>query len=210
MKKGVFFLKDTCTDYELISAIKQKDSVAEYLLIKRYEAKVYFIAREYAHGHKGSGISIEEYYSVGLSTIVFAAKKYNKNVGYEFITFLSQIVKNKLNEYDRKNSYLRGAKLFAGTESLDYINAKDTKARSMSETLGDVDPFIKGNVDYDDVMSIIKKVMDGRKEKERSIFALYLQVDSIKEVSERLNIPISSVYRIINSIEKELANALKQ
>ena len=210
MKKGVFFLKDTCTDYELISAIKRKDSVAEYLLIKRYEAKAYYIAREYAHGHKGSGISIEEYYSVALSTIVIAAKKYKKKAGYEFMTFLHKIVSNKLNEYDRNNSYLRGAKFFAGTESLDYINTRDIKGRSMSETLGDVDPFIKGNVDYDDVMSVIRKVLRNRKEKDKTVFALYIEIGSIKEVSEKLNIPISTVYRIINSIEKELEDALKQ
>ena len=80
----------------------------------------------------------------------------------------------------------------------------------MSETLGDVDPFIKGNVDYDDVMSVIRKVLRNRKEKDKTVFALYIEIGSIKEVSEKLNIPISTVYRIINSIEKELEDALKQ
>lgn len=190
------------TDLQLIKAISRKDKYAELKLIDRYKRDAFFIAQAFYDEHRKSGITLDEYYSVTLSTIVQAAKKYKSKLGKKFIYFYTTMARNMLREYDAENSYLRDAKIFAGTESLDSFRPE--RHRTNADELGDIDPLIKANVDYGDVMDVFSKIVGKLSRREKKIYTMFLEDYEIKNIADILQIPLSTVYRIIEGISSKI------
>lgn len=198
-------------DEQLIKAIsKRHDKYAELQLINRHKRNAFFIAQAFYNEHKKSGISLDEYYSVTLSSIVQAARKFRTNSGKKFVYFYTVYARNELKEYDAENSYLREAKLFAGDTSFDYDGGTSFYNRSKAEELGDIDPLIKGGIEISDIMKAFDKVFKARPMKHRFIYSMYINGCSMKYIASKLNISLSTVYRVIDEVTVFMKSFLRK
>ena len=205
MKKGDA-MSSHLKDEQLIKAISRNDKNAELILINRYKRDAFFIAQSFFAEHKGSGITLDEYYAVTLSEIVPAARRYKIENGVRFPYYFAAKAKNALREYDCENSYLRDAKAFAGDVSLDVSESEND--RTKAEELGDIDPFIKGGIEVADILKVFRNVLQGKRKKCVLVYLKYISGCSMKNIAKEMNLHLSSVYRIIDSISSSIKNEI--
>ena len=199
MKKGGgIMIKSETEVKKLLRAISRRDKYAEIQLINLFKRDAFFIAQSFYDDHKNSGISLDEYYSVTLAEIIPAAKKFRFKRKAKFIYFYTSLARNALRLYDQSNSYMKGARPFAGDISLDMTDEDDT--RPVAEELGDIDPSIKGFVDAKEIVASLGKAFKYLTETEKRIYLLYIQGNNMKTISRKLKIPLSTTYRILDSV----------
>ena len=196
-------------DEELIKALSTKNrEYAELCLITRYRRNAFFVAQKFYAGHKNCGITLDDFYSVALSAIIIAARRFKPNKGMNFLAFFKKVAENALVSYFTDNSYFGKAKMFIGPISLD--DSFDDEGISYSESFGDIDAAIESNIsekELEDSFAIISKKLS---EKEIAIYRLYQQGYRFKEIGKILNIPQSTVFRAYTNILKKISrNYLK-
>lgn len=192
------------SDEDLIKAfLKNNDEYAQLSLVNRYRRKAFYYAKYFYSEHKNTGISLDDYYSVTLSSIITAVRKFNTNKGVKFSSFYFKIALNALKTYDEENSYFKEGKTFAGSISLD--DGHKDGGMSYAEEFGDIDPIIEKNIDLGELKDAYIKAYRVLSPKQRKVHAYILNGLSHKEIASKLKMPLSSVY----DVEKKVLSKLK-
>jgi len=139
----------------------------------------------------------------------FIKDKYDPNREASCKTFMSRVVKNKLTNIV-KNVYANKRKTFYQSVSLEEPLGSDADALALIETISENDDILQTQLKID----LPKALMGLTTEQKRLCSLLGEDGLNIKEASERLKIPRSTIYEEIKRIrkvfrEKSLENYFK-
>ena len=162
-------------------------------IIHHYSPFALKIARDICYTiSKDNGITVEELYAVGLSTIHIAVCKCNIREVKNFYPYWCVIAKNQMFEYIKQNSYLRGGKTFRGEFSLD--EKKDNGL--LAEAFGEEDKVFYTHSLTEEFQNFIKSNQGNLTKKEKRILALYLDGYMVKEIAKQTHLACSSIHDI--------------
>lgn len=195
--------KRLISDEELLRAAKVcRSNSAFNELLKRYTFYCKALAAKQTDDFKRTGIRREEVEQVALVSFYTAYKKINYNAKC-FYLYWEKIATRDIRMYYAENSYLEGGRCFAGA-SFDENCYDDNDHYTISDSIGENDSAIQREILINDLMLAINNKGVKLNEKEKTVIIYYLKELTFKEISEKMELPLSTIYSIFNNATKKL------
>ncbi len=186
------------SDWCLIQKSKQGNEAAKTCLIKRYQHIVGHKARRYAHDLNDLDDFIQEGY-LALYESIYAFKKGKKAT---YPTFIEVCIDRKLTSYIRKQTTTKTNLL--------------SKATSIDEPSTLVDPLMTSMIKPPEYLLLQKtKALELKRcihqsltQQERKVVISYLEGETLKSISQKINRPYKSIDNAMQRSIKKLRECL--
>ena len=83
-------------DYEVLYMVKEKDEVAQNMLMEKYQPIIWKLARKYQKHAKANGLELEDLYQEGYLGLLNAAEQYKEDGGAVFYTYALISIQSKM------------------------------------------------------------------------------------------------------------------
>ncbi len=180
------------SDEELIRQAKSEVAFAQ--LISRYKKIAEIKARKL-----GAGRSEAEIYDLideGIIAVFYAVRTFDESKNVRFSTYADTCITNRMLTTIEKQNRIRTTEATESEEVMLNEQATDTSPESI----------LLERERFDEVM---KRVSEKLSAMELSVFEVYLQTESYKEISQTLNIPVKSVDNAMQRVRKKLKTELQ-
>lgn len=186
-------------DYELIYMVRENDEGSQDILYEKYYPIVKNIANEFYQKYKNYGYDYDDFVQEGLIAFQKSIINYNENRNTLFYTFTTLCVRRALLTFSR--NIARPKKCLVASN---YVSV-DEYERVLSDIKSDID-LISNEQDLE---KVTKKFLFNLSFDVGCIFELRLNGFSYREISNILEIPISTVEFRNRSGKKSFARMLK-
>ena len=185
-------------DYELMYMIRENDDVSLDIMLKKYSPVIKKIAVKYYDFAKKRGSELEDLIQEGMIALNRGIVSYNENSGVLFYTYACLCIERHIITYCRNIDSYRHA-------SLNYSISDDVLSSVKDENVISYDNLIEkcsGNK-----FVYYKNLLDF---KCSTVFELRYNGFSYKEISELLDIPVSTVDGRLCKVRKILREKIKK
>lgn len=179
-------------DYELISMVRENDEFSYYSLFEKYKPIVKNISKEFYDRYSDYGYDYDDFIQEGYVGFQNALNKYDSSKGALFYTFVELCIRRRLLSFT-KNITLPKRNI----SNKYFVSLDDLDVRDNSVSLND-------ELDYEDIMNIIKDVLYSLDLKYTAPFELKMNNFSLKEISTLLEVSINSVSYRVNLVRDEI------
>lgn len=193
------------TDEELAELVKKGDTQATAELFERYRIYSWQIGHEKHAINPRNGISAEEYFTCAFESVVIAVQKYSKDKGKALYPYWKTIVNNNIVELVRHQSYLCGAKAFAGIS----LDDRDEDSLANEERYGFEEPHQTTYGLFEEMFSIIFDPKNCFTPREQQILMCLLDGYTLEEIISVLGIHKSTYNYHLRSGTEKLRAILK-
>lgn len=185
---------ENLNDYEICSYIQENDENALELLFDKYKALIYNVINPYYRKYKFAGIDEEDLVQEAKLGLLHASKTYNGEISV-FITYAHVCIERQIINYCRTFNNMRNYPLNSSVV-VNYRIIKDSSAayQSVEDILIENECFFEAKNSLNFKHSVV--------------FELRYNHFTYKEISELLNLPMSTVDGRIRSVRKMLNNSL--
>ncbi|MCD7727004.1 MAG: sigma-70 family RNA polymerase sigma factor [Ruminococcus sp.] len=180
------------SDEELIRQAKSEVAFAQ--LISRYKKIAEIKARKLGVGR--SEAEIYDLIDEGIIAVFYAVRTYDESKNVRFSTYADTCITNRMLTTIEKQNRIRTTEATESEEAMLNEQATDTSPESI----------LLERERFDEVM---KRVSEKLSAMELSVFEVYLQTESYKEISQTLNIPVKSVDNAMQRVRKKLKTELQ-
>ncbi len=180
------------SDEELIRQAKSEVAFAQ--LISRYKKIAEIKARKLGVGR--SEAEIYDLIDEGIIAVFYAVRTFDESKNVRFSTYADTCITNRMLTTIEKQNRIRTTEATESEEVMLNEQATDTSPESI----------LLERERFDEVM---KRVSEKLSAMELSVFEVYLQTESYKEISQTLNIPVKSVDNAMQRVRKKLKTELQ-
>lgn len=179
-------------DYEILYMVKENDEYSRNLMFKKYEPIVKNIASKYYTMFKNNGSDYEDFVQEGFIALNKAINCYNQDSDALFYTYATLCVNRQIITYCRN---LTSKKHFLLNSSV-----RDEMLYDISSSVNYIENYVDEIINEEEFINI-KNMFSI---KHSSVFELRFNGFCYKEISELLDIPISTVDSRLGKIKKIL------
>ncbi|MCD8327883.1 MAG: sigma-70 family RNA polymerase sigma factor [Ruminococcus sp.] len=180
------------SDEELIRQAKSEVAFAQ--LISRYKKIAEIKARKLGVGR--SEAEIYDLIDEGIIAVFYAVRTFDESKNVKFSTYADTCITNRMLTAIEKQNKIRATEATESEEVMLNERATDTSPESI----------LLERERFDEVM---KRVSEKLSAMELSVFEVYLQTESYKEISQTLKIPVKSVDNAMQRVRKKLKTELQ-
>lgn len=191
--------KNDGSEKELVLSVQKGNTLDFAILLDKYAKYSHVLANSYYASINTGGVTRQELYAVCLEALVLALKNFKPKDHY-FYPYWREIAQRKMLRYLEENSYLMGARVFAGL-SLDSISEFDNAP--FANALGEEDGTIYGNITYKEMSEELYKSGDITSFQHKVLNLLLLGFD-VDLIARKLKCSKSRVYSCRNSLKSKL------
>lgn len=182
-------------DYEVVYMVRENDDEAREIIFNKYIPIVRRIASDHLALAKMARIEYEDLVQEGLIALNEAINKYNEHSGVLFYTFLCVCVERRILTYCRK---MNSSKHYLLNMALEDEYIYSVSDNDMFEAYFDEINLERKFVSFKNLFDIL----------ESNIFELRYNGFSYKEISELLDVPVSTIDGKLCKIRRILREAL--
>lgn len=168
-------------DYELMYMIRERDDVSFDIMFKKYSPVIKRIALKYYDFAKKRGSELEDLIQEGMIALNRGITSYDENSGVLFYTYACLCIERHIITYCRNIDSYRHAALNYSTDDAALFSIKDDSSFNYGSLVED---------DIRDKFVYYKNLLDF---KCSNVFELRYNGFSYKEISQLLDIPVSTV-----------------
>ena len=168
-------------DNELIYMVQENDEDSTNLLVKKYSPIILKICNEYHHRYYGYGYEFDDFYQEALSAFYRAIHTYDSIKGVLFYTYVSACIRKALSSFSRK---------VCNNKKRDIFN---TDISELEYCIEDVRENPINRESFKGLENIVKDYIYSLSIDVGAIIELKINGFTYKEISELLDIPMSSV-----------------
>ena len=181
-------------DYELCSYVQENDDRALELLFEKYKSLIFNVVRPYYQKFKFAGIDEEDLIQEGKLGLLHASRTYNGEISI-FITYAHVCIERQIIDYCRTFNNMRNYPLNSSV----VVNYR--LIRESAESYQSVEDILIENETFFEAKNSLEF-------KYSLIYELRYNHFTYKEISELLDLPMSTVDGRIRSVRKMLNNSL--
>lgn len=192
--------KNDSSEAELIFRVQKGNTLDFAKLLDRYKRYSYALSDKYYNTVNTGGVTKEELYTVCIESLMVAIKNF-KGTGHMFYSYWKEVALRDMLKYLEKNSYLMGAKAFAGL-SIDNLN--ESEYLSVSNVIGEDDGEIYSQITYKEMSQELfrKRIITSTEHKILNMLILGYDVESI---AKRMRCSKSKIYSKRNILRKKIS-----
>ena len=181
-------------DNELIYMVQENDEDSTNILLKKYYPIIYSLSREYYNKCDCVGYELDDFYQEALSAFYKALRSFNSTKEVLFYTYVNVCIRRTLSSfgriiYNKKNCII------------DNIDISD-----MEYCIEDLDANPNRMDSFKGLENIIREMMFKLPLDLGSVLELKINGFTYREISELLDIPISSVCFRVRRVRNLLRN----
>ena len=185
-------------DYELVYQVRENDSIAYDILMKKYGTLVDKYAKEYYFKNKNIGIEIEDLYQEGMLGVVMALNDYNSSDTL-FYTYASLCIRR---EMERLVKSSKRKKHMILNESISLSTNVYYEDDVYLEDIIPSDYNLEENFSGDELLRILNKLKYKFNDIDSMIFELKFNFFTTREISILLGISYKFVDNRLRKIRK--------
>jgi len=186
-------------DYELIYMVKENDDQSKDILLEKYRPIIMSLVNKHYKNNINNSYDYDDYYQEAMLSFYKAIREYDSNKEALFYTFIVICIDRALLSFSRKISSLKKNVYnnYISIDDIDYAIEDKEQSINYINRLKDIENIYR-NVIYDSKLEI------------GSILELRYNGFNYREISELLDIPISSIEFKMRNIRKILKSKLTQ
>ncbi len=185
-------------DYELVYQVRENDSIAYDILMKKYGTLVDKYAKEYYYKNKNIGIEIEDLYQEGMLGVVMALNDYNSSDTL-FYTYASLCIRR---EMERLVKSSKRKKHMILNESISLSTNVYYEDDVYLEDIIPSDYNLEESFSGDELLRILNKLKYKFNDIDSMIFELKFNFFTTREISILLGISYKFVDNRLRKIRK--------
>lgn len=190
-------------DYEVLYMVKEKDEVAQNLLIEKYGPLIRKLASKYRKHAKSSGLEMDDLYQEGYMGLLNAAEKYNEDGGAMFYTYALISINSKLLNCIRRAVTDKNTILNKGISLYQNVNGEtDAELIELIENVNAEKPEEK--LIETEMQELVKKFIYFLEFPESLVFELSYNGFKQQDISELLDIAPNLVRNCLYKSRKKL------